>query len=110
MGVEPAASGLQTAVIGTEHSLSQLTGVGIYVFEVDTSAMVSGDSVELHIKTTCRPGDDLQDAVVVTLSDVQVEKNWHSVPVPLASGNEIAVAIKQVTGTGKTFKWNLMRM
>lgn len=110
MAVVSVASGSQTAVVNTEHSLSQVTGVGIYVLEVDTSALAAGDTLQVAVKTTCRPADDLKPAYVEELTGVQVNQNWHSVPVPLASGDQIAATILQNAGTAKAFPWNLMRM
>lgn len=110
MAVVSVGSGAQAATINTEHALAQLSGVGIYVLEVDTSALVLGDALDIRIKTTCRPTDDLKTAYLESLVGVQANKNWHSVPVPVASGDQIAVTITQTTGTGRSFPWNLMRM
>lgn len=110
MAVVSVASGAQAATVNTEHSLAQLTGIGIYILEVDTSNLQAGDTLEIRLKTTCRPTDDLKDAKVETISGAQVDKNWHSVPLPLASGDQIAATITQTAGTGRTFPWNLMRM
>ena len=64
MAVASVASGTQTAVINTEHSLAQLTGVGIYVAEVDLSALDAGDTVELRLKTTVLPEEDTKVALL----------------------------------------------
>ena len=77
MAVVSLSTGNQAAVINTEHSLYQVSGVGIYMLEVDVSALVFGDTLEIHVKTTCRTSDTLQDAWVETLVGTQVNKNWH---------------------------------
>jgi hypothetical protein len=108
MGLVSSASGSQLSVINTEHSLSQKTGIGIYVLVVDTSAMEAGDTVEVRIKTKCISSGTVKIAYLDIYSDVQDEPHKYSVPVPVDL--EIICTIKQTTGTGKTFPWNLLRV
>jgi len=110
MAVVSVASGTQTAVINTEHSLAQLTGVGIYVAEVDLSELDAGDTVELRLKTTVLPEEDTKVALLDTFTGVQDVKNHHMVPLPLATGNEVVLTLTQTAGSARSFPWNLMRM
>lgn len=107
MALVAAASGSQTATISTEHSLTQQTGIGIYVLLVDTSAMVSGDTLSLKIKTKRSTGDTSRVAYVYTFTDAQTEPNKYSVPVP--ADTEIICTLTQSAGVGRVFPWKLLR-
>ena len=110
MGVISVGTGAQLSVINTEHNLITNTTIGIFVLTIDVSAMVLGDSVEIRLKTTCRPGDPEKVAYLETLTDVQQDQNWHSIPIPLASSDSISCTLRQITGSPRTFPWNLRRM
>lgn len=107
MGLVAAASGTQTAQIGTEHQLSLQTGVGIYVLVVDTNNMAAGDSLTLKIKTKAIGGGNSRLAYAMTYADLQAEPNKYSVPVPI--NNEVVVTLTQTAGTARTFPWSLLR-
>ena len=110
MGVISIDSGQQSTTIGTEHSLTQLIGIGIYVLNVDLDNMIAGDTVIIRISTTCRSIDPLHVAQEITLTDVQDEPNWMSIPIPLASSDEIQATIEQSVGVSRVFPWNMRRM
>lgn len=107
MGLIAAANGSQTATINTEHSLSQQTGIGIYVLLVNTAAMASGDALTLKIKTKRSTGDAIQTAYVYSFTDAQTEPHKYSVPVPVDT--EIVCTLTQTAGTGRAFPWKLLR-
>lgn len=107
MGLVSAANGSQTATINTEHSLTQQTGIGIYVLLVNTSVMQAGDSLTLRIKTKRSVGDSSVTAYTYTFSDVQAEPHKYSVPVPVDT--EIICTLQQTAGTGRVFPWKLLR-
>lgn len=107
MAIVEVASGSQTATINTEHSLTQKTGIGIYVLLVDTSAMESGDSLTLRIKTKRSSGDTSNTAYSYTFDNAQDAPNKYSVPVPVDI--EIICTLEQTAGTGRVFPWKLLR-
>jgi hypothetical protein len=107
MGLQSAASGSQTAVIGTEHSLTIQTGIGIYVLLVDTTLMDGGDEIHLKIKTKRLFAETSTTAYDYTFTGVQTEPHKYSVPVP--SDVEIICTLTQTTGTGRAFPWKLLR-
>lgn len=102
-----AAKGSQTATINTEHSLTQQTGIGIYVLVVDTANMQSGDSLVVRIKTKYGAGGTSRVAYTLAHADTQAEPNKYSVPVPVDT--EIICTLEQTAGTGRVFPWNLLR-
>lgn len=107
MGLTAADSGSQTATISTEHSLTQQTGIGIYVLLVDTNAMAAGDTLTLRIKTKRSTGDTVRTAYSYSFSDAQAEPNKYSVPVP--SDTEIICTLTQTAGIGRAYPWKLLR-
>lgn len=107
MGAISVASGTQAATIDSLHVLSAQTGVGAYVFEIDTSALKSGDTLEIHVRNKILSGGTLADTQFVELSGVQEVPNWRSDAI--LSDVEISPAIKQTSGTGRSFPWKLLR-
>ena len=109
MGLVAAASGTQTAAIGTEHQLTSQTGAGVYVLVVDTNNMAAGDSLTLKIKTRAVGGEELRvaEGTTQTFANLQSEPNKYSIPVP--SNNEIAAFLTQTAGTARAFPWSLLR-
>jgi len=109
MGAISVANGLLTTVIDTEHELSQQTGVGVYVLNVDTSPLQAGDTMEIRISTRCRATDTMQLAYVDTFSGAQAVPNWYSIPIPIVSGGMIMCYIEQTAGVSRFIPWNLIR-
>lgn len=109
MGVVSINSGSQNATVGVEHSLAQVSGVGIYVLRVDTSVMAAGDTLEIRLKVPVKPGSEIRTTIVDTLTGAQSSPIWRTKPVMLASGEEIIATITQTAGTGRAFGWNLLR-
>jgi len=107
MAIVAAASGTQDAVVNTEHSLTQQTGIGIYVLLVNTSELAAGDSVTLRIKTKRSSGDSIYTAYTYVFTDAQDEPNKYSVPVPVDV--EIICTLEQTAGSARDFPWKLLR-
>ncbi|QQG66365.1 hypothetical protein [Desulfobulbus oligotrophicus] len=107
MGLVAAASGIQTAQVGSEHVLATNTTTGIFVLVVDTNDMAVGDSLTLRIKTMAIGGGDTRLAYTLNYADLQGEPVKYSVPVP--SNNSITCTLEQTAGTARTFPWSLLR-
>lgn len=109
MALVSAADGSQTAVVGTEHTLTTQTTAGVYVLEVDGSALVAGDLLELRLKTKTRAGGTSRQVYMATFMGGQIiDPNLVSLPVP--TDVEIVATLKQVAGMGRAFPWNLRRI
>ena len=108
MALTAAASGTQTATIGTEHSLSTQTTTGAYVLMVDLGAMAHGDAVELRIYATVLSGGTERLAYSGAFMDVQDEPITFSVPVP--GDVNVRAALIQTNGTGRSYPWKMYRM
>jgi hypothetical protein len=107
MGLLSIAHGDQTAVISTEHSLTQQTGIGIYVLLVDTTNMLVGDTMFLRIKTKRLSTGVSTTAYKTEIIGEQTEPHKYSIPVPVDI--EIICTLIQTTGTGRVFPWKLLR-
>lgn len=107
MGLVAAASGTQSATIGSEHSLTQQTGIGVYVLEVDTANMQTGDTLVLRLKTKVLSGSESRSTYELTLADGQSVPNVRSDAIPV--DQEIIATLLQSAGTGRDFPWKLFR-
>jgi len=108
MGLVAVANGEQVATVNTEHSLTQQTGIGIYVLLVDTVGMQAGDTLVIRLKTKLGSSSSSQTAYTFTFNDVQDEPNKYSVPVPIDT--EIICTLQQTAGSSRTFPWKLLRV
>jgi len=108
MSLASVGSGTQTATINEEHTLDTETAAGVYVLVVDMSNLVNGDAVTLNIKTKYASGGTSRVAYSASYANVQAEPNKYSVPVPVDA--QIICTLKQTTGTGRDFYWNLLKM
>lgn len=108
MALVEEASGTQTATIGTEHTLSTPTTNKTRVLVVDMNNMVSGDTLELRIKSKVLSADSNQLAYLATFVGAQTQPNLYSVPVPMNNGGQFT--LKQTAGTGRAFKWAVLTL
>lgn len=108
MALISLTSGSQTSSISSEHSLSQSSGIGVYILTVDTALMEVSDIVTIRVKTKLLPESSFEVAYEETFADVQDIPNKYSVPIP--SVNEVNCTLLQSAGTSKVYPWNLLRM
>lgn len=106
MAIASTASGQQTAVIDTEHTLATETDAGTYILVVDMSNLVAGDVVTFRIKTKCKSGSSSVLAYSATYANIPATPNTYSIPVPVDT--EIICTLEQTDGTGRAFDWNLL--
>lgn len=108
MAVVSAASGTQSATVGTEHTLTTQTTAGVYQLVVDTSNMALGDVLELRVKTKAHgSGATSQVAFFSAFAHSQTEPNKYSPAIMVDT--EIVCTLKQTAGTGRSYAWNLLR-
>lgn len=100
------ASGTQTASINTEHVLATDTTNKTYVFVVDTTNMVNGDTLELRVKTIVLSAGAEGLAYYAAYNNAQGAVIKYSVPVP--ANISCKVTLKQTAGTGRAFPWSLL--
>ncbi len=108
MALTVTANGTQTAVVGTEHTLSTLTGPKTFTLTVDTVNMVfaaTNDEVELKIKTKALTGGTERLAYYAYFVGAQDMPIKISIPCPVPY--TATVTLKQVAGTARNFDWNI---
>lgn len=103
MAVTVEASGTQTAVVGTEHSLGVITGTKSYMLVVDVGVMVNGDEVELRVKGKVLAAGTRKLIDLVVFQHAQPEPVTVFGPYP--AGVDIEFSVKQTAGTGRAFDW-----
>lgn len=101
------ASGTQAATIGTKHSLSAPTSMGVYTLLVDTNDMQAGDTLELSLETKFTALGSLRTVYVVTYNNAQTTEPA-KVMMPVNTGYGCTVSLKQTAGTGRSFPWMLL--
>lgn len=99
------SAGSQTSVISTEHSLATPTSVGEYLIEVDVSAMVNGDLLELRAYDKI-DGTNYQQIWKGVYQHVQINTAKASPAIAL-TGAGMKFTLKQTAGTGRVFPWSV---
>lgn len=108
MAVTSVGADTQTAVISTEHTLDTETTAGVYVLVVDTSNLANGDVVVLRMKTKNQSGSSSVLAYEATFANAQAEVNKYSPAIPIDT--ELVCTLEQISGTGRDFDWNLLKL
>lgn len=107
------ASGTQTAVVTTEHSLTTAATAGVYEFFVDPAAMLDGDVLELRIKARVLAAGTVRVVYLATYSGAQPVDDMIKVSVPFANdlveAGAVDFTLKQTFGTGRNFPWKVIR-
>ncbi len=119
MALTVKASGTQTAVIGTEHTLNAaaFTDSGVYVLTVNTRNLVDDEVVELRAYAKVLTGD--ANPSLVYSGDFKHAQGDGAAPgssaggeivkvsVPIASPYSVTFTLKQTAGTGRNFDWRV---
>lgn len=111
MAITEHASGSQTAVVGTEHTLNPTTPEttdGVYQFLVDLNAMAAGDVLELRMKEKCRTGDTQREFAQPNIVGAQSSPLWISPTFILLHGWDFT--LKQTAGTARAFPWSIRKV
>ncbi|MER7131240.1 hypothetical protein [Streptosporangium saharense] len=107
MALTITASGTQAATVGTEHTLTTLTGGKNYTLHVDTAAMTHGsgtaDELELRIKANVLSGGTERIVYYALFAGTQDIPIKISLPVPVPQ--TATVTLKQTAGTGRSYPW-----
>lgn len=112
MTVIAQGSGTQTAVIGTEHTLLDVSVAGTFTFHVDTINLAAGDVVELRIYQMVLTGGTRRVAYFVRYFDVQPTDDMVKLSVPISNeltdSGALRFTLKQTNGTGHAFPWKVL--
>ncbi len=110
MTVASAASGTQTATIGTEHTLATLTTGKTFQLLVDTINLSTLDTVELRVKMKVLTGGVSRVAYYEQFSGAQSIDDIIKISMPAAALFEAVFTLKQTAGTGRAFDWNVLSL
>lgn len=105
-----AAEGTQLAVIGTEHVAAIVTAPGDYVFGVDVSAMLSGDTLGLRFKDKILSAGSLMGSLYDTWSDAPSVDDVLKMSTPTRVEHQGQGTIKQTVGTGRSYPFSLRKV
>lgn len=103
-----AATGTQTATLGTEHTLATIATAGTYQLQVDTAALANGETLTLRASLKVTAGGTARLAFEATYRHAQGEPVKLSVPVP--SLHSVAFTLTQTGGTGRSFPWEVVAL
>lgn len=104
------ASGTQTAVIGTEHTLATITTIKTLVVMVDAVNLVNADELELRVKTKMLSGGVTRVAYRASYKHAQAADDLIKISIPIPSDQEAVFTLKQVAGAGRAFPWKVMSL
>lgn len=108
MALVETATGAQTAVIGTLHTLSTPAAGKTYVLHIDLSVLAGGDILDIFLRSKVRSTSTMRNVYSITLAGPQSDPNFMSVPIPSVNGAEFQ--IKQTAGTGRTYDWSVQAL
>ena len=107
------ASGTQTAVINTEHTLSDVNAAGTYVIEINTVNMAAGDIVEFRIYAITLTGGTRRAAYTMIYYGLQPTDDIQKISMPigndLTDSGSLRFTLKQTFGTGRNFNWKVLQ-
>jgi hypothetical protein len=113
MAVTAQATGTQSATVGTEHTLADVSSAGTFTLHVDTDAMVAGDGLELRIYQMVLTGGTRRVAYYQSYFDTQVSDDKIKISVPISNeltdSGAIRFTLKQITGTSRNFPWKVLK-
>lgn len=98
-----SASGTQTTVIGTEHTLFNPTTNKWFSGYIDVTNMTTGDTVEVRVYTIVKTAGSYILYSLTTLVDAQTLNLYHIPSFPSDIG--FKVTLKQTVGTARTYDW-----
>jgi hypothetical protein len=104
------ASGTQTAVIDTEHTLRTTVAAGTFQLWVDISAMQTGDTLELRAKTNILSAGSVNVIFLQTFSGAAPADDAVQVSIPLPADQPVVFTLKQTAGTGRDFPWKVLSL
>lgn len=103
------SSGTQSATVSTEHTLLDTATAGDYQLKVNLSNLAAGDIVELRMYDKVLSGDAYGVVFSAVYTDAQGTDGEICVSPPLMMPNGGKFTLKQTAGTGRSFKWVVVK-
>jgi hypothetical protein len=111
MALSEHASGSQTCVVSTEHTLNTTTPdttAGIFQFFLDTANLVAGDVLEIRVKRKVISAGTIRQVFSKTIAGVQTDPCFATESLILRHGWDFT--IKQTAGTGRVIPWSIEKI
>lgn len=108
MALGVAATGTQTATVGTEHSLATITTGKTLVLVVDAANMALGDVLRLRIYVKAVSGGTERLAYDAWFAHAQADPVKISLPVPAHA--HFRATLTQTAGTGRSYDWTVLSL
>ena len=99
-------NGTQTAVINTEHTLSNPTGSKWYSGYIDLTNMASGDNTEIRVYVLVKTAGSYIQYYLGTYTDSQSPNPLVYIPA-FPSDLGYKLTLKQTAGTGRAYDWRV---
>jgi hypothetical protein len=109
-GVACTAHVGSAATIGVEHTVATINAPADYIFCVDLANMASGDTVELRVKNRILAGGTTRGYYIETFTGAQPTDTLIVCSIPFRVQRQGITSIKQTTGTGRLFPWELWKV
>lgn len=111
MAPTAAATGTQTATIGTEHTLYTQTTAHTSQLDIDTVNGALGDIITIKVYKKTLTSDTLTPGTTLPIQSVsyflpRAEPGLQSIPLTVAYG--AVYTITQTAGTGRNFPWAVL--
>ncbi|MAV95351.1 MAG: hypothetical protein CMA31_06680 [Euryarchaeota archaeon] len=90
---------------GTEQTLGTSTFAGVFVVQVDLSALQAGESVKLKAKTKTLTGSAVAIFIEQTFTGVQTEPIVQT--EPLTSPWSFTATLQRTVGTDRAYPWSI---
>lgn len=108
------ASGTQTATIGTEHTLADISAAGTFCLSVSTKNLTDGDLLELRVYIIMLTGGSREVRYKYSYADAQTPddqiKTFPPVENDLTDTGSVRFTLKQTLGTGRNFDWKVVAL
>lgn len=103
------ASATQTAVLGTEHTLTTITTLGIYRLWVDAAALANGETLTIRQYYKLLTGGT-ERLLIPPSVYVNAQSNPALFALPFESDISIRYTLQQDGGTGRSYPWKVMAL
>lgn len=112
MAVTALTFGSQTAVVNTEHFVSDVSTAGVFLSVFDLNAMVAGDVVELRAYARTLTGGSVREEYCGRFYGAQTNspiKRSRPLSNDLTDSQSLRFSLKQTAGTtGRLFPWKVL--
>lgn len=104
------ASNTTTPTVGSNSQLAATTSIGVYVIEVDVSALANGETVQIVTNSAAKVGGTVNAADTVTFTGGASAPTAHLFSAVIPIGSSANWQLKQVNGTARAFDWAIYQM